>query len=655
VKLFIILVNWSKTTVDNRMRTAVLARFVSLIGIVISLTGSMCRAQSYTITTFVGGGIAGNGGGLAVDAAGNLFVGDTGASLILKVAPNGMISVFAGDINNNGGGYYGDEGPAIGAGLNHPFGITVDSAGNVFIADSGNGRIRKVSPTGIINTVAGGGSNFPSSGPATQASLFSPVAVAVDAAGDIFIGSVVGSGASDEVFKVTPGGIISAFAGGGDFSLQNIGDGGPATSAFFTMRGLSVDSSGNLYIADGGLNRIRKISAKGIITTVAGSSSSSYSGDGGQATSAGLNAPSGVAVDSAGNLYIADAGDYRVRKVALDGTINSIAGTGRPGNSGDGGPATSAAVNSLNYIAVGNVGTVYFTDVRVEDGAGLIRLLSPQAGGFPPAITPSGVVSASSFGKFGAVAPGSLMEIYGSNLAKDTLGWGSSFVGVHAPTSLDGTSVTIGGEDAFVAYVSPSQVNVQVPSSVGTGPQRVIVKTPSGTNSPYAITVNPTEPGLLAPTSFNIDGKQYIAAFFSDGVTLALPPGAISGVPSRRAKPGDSLTLWGIGFGPVIPNIPAGQIAQGSSMLAASFQVKFGSSLAAVAYAGLAPGETGVYQFDVTVPSIPSNDAVPVTFTLGGVAGTQTLYIAVQNGTPAVDVQSLVLSGASVAAGGTVQ
>jgi hypothetical protein len=167
--------------------------------------------------------------------------------------------------------------------------------------------------------------------------------------------------------------------------------------------------------------------------------------------------------------------------------------------------------------------------------------------------------------------------------------------------------------------------------------------------------VNATEPGLYAPTRYNIGGKQYVAAFFTDNVTLALPPGAISDVPARRAKPGDVLVLYGIGFGDVIPNTPAGQIAPPRSMLAASFQIKFGTALAQVSYAGLAPGETGVYQFDVIVPSVPSNDATPLTFTLGGVAGIQSLYIAVQNGTPTVEVQSLTLSANSISGGGTVQ
>jgi uncharacterized protein (TIGR03437 family) len=146
--------------------------------------------------------------------------------------------------------------------------------------------------------------------------------------------------------------------------------------------------------------------------------------------------------------------------------------------------------------------------------------------------------------------------------------------------------------------------------------------------------VNPTAAGLLAPVTpidFNIGGLQYVGALFPDNQTYVLPPGAISGVPSRRAKPGDVIVIYGIGFGPVTPNIPAGQIVQVNNTLTLPFQIFFGSTPASLQYWGLAPGETGVYQFNVVVPNIAPSDAVPVTFTLGGVNGAQTLYTSVGN------------------------
>jgi uncharacterized protein (TIGR03437 family) len=273
-----------------------------------------------------------------------------------------------------------------------------------------------------------------------------------------------------------------------------------------------------------------------------------------------------------------------------------------------------------------------------------------------PSINSGGIVSAGAFGAFTSIAPGSWIEIYGSNLAIDSRSWaGSDFNGVNAPTSLDGTKVTIEGQPAFIDYISPGQVNAQVPSNVATGSQQVIVTTASGSSSPYTITVNTVQPGLLAPPSFNIGGTQYVAALFPDNVTYVLPPGLIAGVPSQRAQPGDTIIFYGIGFGPVVPGIPAGQTVEESNTLASSFQIKFGTALASMTYDGLAPSAIGLYQINVVVPTIPSSDSVPLTFTLGGVAGTQTLYIAVQGSNATPQVQSLTLSAASVAGGGTVQ
>ncbi len=248
-----------------------------------------------------------------------------------------------------------------------------------------------------------------------------------------------------------------------------------------------------------------------------------------------------------------------------------------------------------------------------------------------PSIKAGGIASASAFGDFAAAAPGSWIEIYGSNLAVDSRSWaGTDFTGVNAPTSLDGTSVTIGGQSAFVDYISNQQVNAQVPSNVAPGPQPVIVTTAVGSTPTVSLTINSTEPGLLAPGAFNINGKQYAVATFSDG-TYVLPPGAIQAVNSRRASPGDTIILYGVGFGGVTPPTPAGQIVQGSNQLTASLQISFAGTPAQLSYWGLAPSYVGLYQFNVVVPNVAANDFVPLTFSLGGVSGTQTLYIAVQN------------------------
>jgi uncharacterized protein (TIGR03437 family) len=243
------------------------------------------------------------------------------------------------------------------------------------------------------------------------------------------------------------------------------------------------------------------------------------------------------------------------------------------------------------------------------------------------------VVTASAYGGFSQIAPGTWLEIYGSSLAADSRQWTSAdFNGVTAPTSLDGTTVTIGGQAAFISYISPGQVNALVPSNVGTGQQQITVTTALGTSAQYPVIVNPTAAGMLAPASFKIGGLQYLAALFPDYQTFVLPPGAISGVASRRAKSGDVIVIFGTGFGPVTPNIPAGQIAQVGSTLALPLQIYFGSTLATLQYSGLAPNLVGVYQFNVVVPNVPASDAVQVSFSLGGVIGAQViLYTSVGN------------------------
>ena len=249
----------------------------------------------------------------------------------------------------------------------------------------------------------------------------------------------------------------------------------------------------------------------------------------------------------------------------------------------------------------------------------------------PPTISAGGVVTASAFGQFKSIAPGAWIEIYGSGFAGTARPWGGAdFIGLSAPTALDGTSVKIGGQSAFVDFISATQVNAQVPSNVATGTQQLTVTTPAGTSASFSVTVNATQPGLLAPVAFNVGGKQYVVALFPDGVTYVMPPNAIAGVPSRRARAGDTIILYGVGFGAVTPNIVAGQIVKQANTLVAPLAINFGSARAVVPFSGLASDAVGLYQFNVVVPAVIANDAMPVSFTLGGASGTQVLYTAVQ-------------------------
>jgi uncharacterized protein (TIGR03437 family) len=174
-------------------------------------------------------------------------------------------------------------------------------------------------------------------------------------------------------------------------------------------------------------------------------------------------------------------------------------------------------------------------------------------------------------------------------------------------------------------------VNAQVPSNISTGQQPVVVTTGGGVSTAYTVQVNAIEPGLLAPPVFQLNGQQYIVALFPDGVTYVLPPGVTNAVPTTRAKPGDTILFYGVGFGPVTPSIAAGQIVQQSNSLQSAIQVSFAGTPAKVTYDGLTPSYVGLYQFNVVVPNIAASDTVPVTFSVGSSSGTQPLVIAIGN------------------------
>jgi len=248
-----------------------------------------------------------------------------------------------------------------------------------------------------------------------------------------------------------------------------------------------------------------------------------------------------------------------------------------------------------------------------------------------PYISSQGVIDADQYGAFSSIAPGTWMEIYGNNLGTvlNQTWAGTDFVGTQAPTTLGGTTVTVGGESAFIDYVNQNQVNAQVPSDIGTGPQPVVVTTAGGTSSAYMVNVNSLEPGLLAPSAFSASAGQYVAALFPDGVTYVLPPGLTSAVRTARAKSGDTIMLYGIGFGPVTPSIPAGQIEEQTNELQSQFRISFAGVPAEVKYQGLVASFVGLYQFNVVVPNVAASDAVPLTFSVGGTVGSQTLIIPV--------------------------
>ncbi|MEM6431630.1 MAG: NHL repeat-containing protein [Deinococcota bacterium] len=302
---------------------------------------------------------------VAVDSAGNLFIADEDNHRIRKVDTVGIITTVAGSgaIGHLNGSFSGDGGAATAAQLDSPGGIAIDSAGNLFIADTGNARIRKVDTTGIITTVAGNGSSGFSGdgGAATAAQLSFPFKVAVDSAGNLFIADW----GDHRIRKVNTAGIITTVAGTGTWGFS--GDGGPATSAQLSRpEGIAVDNTGNLFIADSDNHRIRKVDTSGIITTVAGSGTASwnnggFSGDGRRATAAQLNRPKGISVDSVGNLFIADSRNYRIRKVNTDGIITTVAGSDDFSLFADGVTTTAEPLRATDVV-VDSAGNLFIAE-----------------------------------------------------------------------------------------------------------------------------------------------------------------------------------------------------------------------------------------------------------------------------------------------------
>ena len=294
--------------------------------------------------------------GITIDAAGNMYIADEENNSIRKVSTSGIITTIAG---NGIAGFNSDNIAATNAELNYPTGVAIDAAGNIYISDYQNYRVRMINSSGIISTFAGAGIDGYSgdNGPASNAKISGPLGVAVDASGNLYIADYI----NNRIRKVNASGLITTIAGKGSFGYS--GDGGAATNAeLYYPYGVAADAYGNVYIADYQNNRIRKVNTSGIISTIAGNGIGGYSGDGGAATNAEIYNPAGVGVDASGNIYIGDYSNYRIRKVNTSGVISTFAGTGTYGFSGDGGIATNAEVNASFGITFDSSGNVYFGD-----------------------------------------------------------------------------------------------------------------------------------------------------------------------------------------------------------------------------------------------------------------------------------------------------
>lgn len=562
------------------------------------------QTPTFTINTIAGTGAVGYSGvggpaikaelndprGVVTDPAGNVYFCDRDNNVVQKIDTNGVLTTIAG---TGVAGYNGDNIPGTQAQLNQPWRVTIDPTGNLYIADAANDRIRKLAPNGIITTVVGTGQPGYSgdNGPALAATLRIPEQAELDVFGNMFIAD---SG-NNVIRMVSASGTITTVAGNGfgaatgnanDEGGGYSGDNGPATKAELNLPiSLAVDPSDNLWISDQGNNVIRYVSAStGIITTVAGIYNNySYTGDGGLATKATFYSPAGIARDAAGNIYVTDVGNNVLRVLLTNGNIETVAGNGRAGYSGDGGPATSAEMDSLRQVAVGTFGEIYIADSFNH----VIRKLTPNG-------TTVGLM-ANAFGNEKLLAPNTWAIIKGTNLgpAGDSRIWQSSdFVNGLMPTSLDGVSVTVNGQNAYVYYISPTQVNILTPPGLAAGLAQVVVNN-NGTKS-AAASIETQQDSL----SFFIFGAgPYAAAVHLSG-SLIGPATLYPGL-STPAQRGETIVLYGNGFGATSSPVTAGSASQ-SGTLPTLPVVTIGGAQATVEFAGLI--SPGLYQFNVVIP-----------------------------------------------------
>ena len=567
--------------------------FSSLLGIAAVFAPSTSLAQVYTITTVAGGGSCCSSGSgpatqaylgtpqsLAVDASGNLYIAcygpDScgGGSLlptggVARVSSNGTLTTVASAVD--------------------PTAIAVGTSGNLYVGDLG--ALNEISPGGKSTTIT-----YVSGRPING--------IAIDNSGNLFYTSELG---------------VSEVQANGLTSVVNFGPPGS-----YPM-GLAVDAKGNLYVAAWFVNQVFKVDTNGNATVVAGvdvpgSITGSYSGDGGPAINAYLNGPDGVAVDSAGNVYIADTGNNRIRKVDPNGIITTIAGTGGILLTGDGGPAIDAGVDAPGAIAIGPNGIIYITDPT----HGIVRALTPAGSSSAPSISTDGIVPVS--GSTPTIQQGEWVSIYGSNLSTTTASWTGNF-----PQSLAGTSVAINGKAAYLSFVSPGQINLQAPEDATIGPVPVVVTTGNGRTTS---TVRLAE---FAPSFFLLDSKHVAGIILrTDGsgaygggtYDILGPTGNSLGYPTVAAKPGDNIELYGTGFGPTNPAVSPGQPFSGAAKTINRVAILINSTSIVPTFAGIS--SAGVYQLNITVPAGLGKGDVPLVGEVGGVETRSGVVISLQ-------------------------
>jgi uncharacterized protein (TIGR03437 family) len=557
------------------------------------LSSAGAFGQQYKIATLAGNGAEGFADGsdltavqfntpnaLTIDSKGAIYIADTGGHRI-RLLSGGSVSTVAG---NGTAGYTGGGAPTS-ISIWSPGGIAVAGDGTFYIAETTNHVVRKVSGSSISvyagSALAGYSGD---TGQANVAQVNAPTGLAFDSAGNLYISDT----GNNLIRRVDKNNIITSYVGGT----------GPTAGSLQSPTGICFDAAGGLYIADNGHNRIAKFVASATsLTTVAGNGEAGFSGDGGPARSAKLNHPNGCAVDAAGNLYIADTNNSRIRKVTTDGNIFTIAGNGGIGYFGDGGNGTSAGLNFPRGVAVGTDGKVYIADT----GNSVIRVLTATV----PAV--AGVTNAAS--NLQRVSPGALATIYGSAFGEITAQGEYGFLTNALPTSLSGVSVTVNGSAAPLLFISPAQINFQVPwkttaSSSGTAAVAVVIN--GGSSNAFQVPLQTAAPGLF---TYN-GGLPVVVNNDDSNLNDAGHPAAV----------GSTIIAYLTGSGPLSVAVADGTPTPNSPLanITAAKSAKIGTIDATVSFGGLAPGFVGLVQFNIVVPAGLSPGAYPLTITIDG-------------------------------------
>jgi uncharacterized protein (TIGR03437 family) len=537
---------------------------------------------------------------LTVDPAGNIYIADSSNQRIRRLAPDGILTTVAGSGERpaidsrcspqGGAAAAGDNGPAASARLYGPAQAIPTPDGALLIVDQKNNRIRLVASDGRITTLVGSNLHtfFSPNIPATSSPLDWPSAAAYAPDGSLYFAELH----SHRIARLAPNGRLQLIAGTGS-SGDAPENATAATARLSSPTHLLFDPVGNLYIADQGNHKIRRITPAGLITTLAGTGAAGFSGDEGPAAAARLNQPNALALDAAGNLYIADMGNHRIRRIAPNGTITTVAGTGQPGRGADNIPATESALRFPNSVAIHPSG-----DLLIADWQNFrIRRVTfaPR-----PALAAGGIVNGASFAA-GPVAPGALVSLFGANFAPGL----TQASTVPLPSQLAGVRVTAAGRPWPLVFVSPNQINAQVPYNAPPGPLAVTVSTAAG-DSTATVQIVPAAPGI-----FLRDGRRAIAQ--NQDFRLNDPA-----APAPRRS---ILTVYLTGQGPLDGPLDAGDPAPTTSLLRALAPpaATIGGRPANVLFLGLTPGFVGLAQANLEIPAdSPAGAAVELTLSLNG-------------------------------------